>query len=69
MHAELLEDHLRTREAEPESGPGVGAAQAAPKDEWQEYVRGVVYGGLVRTTQMMLAGHDRTGVYFCWRAL
>lgn len=48
MHAELVEDHLRTRDAEPGSGPSVGAAQAAPKDEWQEYVRGVVYGGLVR---------------------
>ena len=56
MHAELMEEHLRTRDAELESGPGVGAAQAAPKDEWQEYVRGVVYGGLVRTTRICTAG-------------
>ena len=36
MGAELAEGSSRTKDAQPE-----------PKDEWREYVRGVVYGGLV----------------------
>jgi len=35
MDAELAEGSSRTKDAQPE-----------PKDEWREYVRGVVYGGL-----------------------
>ena len=53
MHAELLESgkwkcDAANADSDVESSPTVVISRVKPNDDWQDYVRGVVYGGLVR---------------------
>ena len=53
IHAELLENgkwkcESANADSEVESSPSVVVSRVKPNNEWQDYVRGVVYGGLVR---------------------